>query len=66
MYLKPMKMALLLPWRNRGFLRPRYGLVDDDELSQRGSTMFITCDGLRLRATRQELMLIDAVPTGAD
>jgi len=66
MNLKPMKMALLLAWRHRGFMRPRYGLVDNDELLQRGSTTFITCDGHRLQATRQELLLIDAVPAGAD
>ena len=66
MNLKPMKMALLLPWRNRGFVRPRYGLVDGDELLQRGATTFITCDGHRLRATQQELLLIDAMPAGAD
>ncbi len=60
-----MKMALLLPWRSRGFIRPRYGLVDDVELSDRGSTMFITCDGHRLRATQQELLLIDGAPSMA-
>jgi len=57
--MKPMRMALLLPWRSRGFQRPRYGLVDDEELLLRGSALFVTCDGHHLRATRQELLLLE-------
>lgn len=63
--MKPMRMALLLPWRSRGFQRPRYGLVDDEELLLRGSALFVTCDGHHLRATRQELLLLEQATLAA-
>lgn len=63
--MKPMRMALFLPWRSRGFQRPHYGLVDDEELLLRGSALFVTCDGHHLRATRQELLLLEQVALAA-
>jgi hypothetical protein len=54
-------MALLLHWRSRGFLRPRYGLVDDEELLRVGSTALVCGDGQRLAVTRQELLLLEPV-----
>ncbi len=52
-------------WRSRGFPRPRYGLVDDEELLRLGSATFITGDGQRLVVTRQELLMLEPVESRA-
>ena len=66
---KPMRVALLLAWRSKGFTRPRYGLVDDEELLRTGRSIFLSADGLRLSATLQDLLLLqpaasDVEPSG--
>jgi hypothetical protein len=55
---KPMRLALLLEWRSRGFTRPRYGLVDDDELLLTGKSIFLSTDGQSLPVIRRELLLL--------
>lgn len=60
-----MRMALLLHWRSRGYLRPRYGLVDDEELLRLGTAAFNTRDGESLLVTRQELLLLEPVESHA-
>jgi len=55
---RPMRMALLLAWRSKGFTRPRYGLVDDEELLRTGRSSFLMTDGERLHATPQDLLLL--------
>ena len=56
------RVALLLNWRNKGFARPHYGLVDDEELLRTGKSIFLSTDGRLLSATRDDLLLLqDAV-----
>jgi hypothetical protein len=55
---KPLRMALLLSWRDKGFTRPRYGLVDDEELLRTGRSSFLCTDGQSLLATRNDLLLL--------
>lgn len=56
-----MRMALLLHWRSLGYLRPRYGLVDDEELFRVGTAALVCGDGEKLAVTRQELLLLEPV-----
>ena len=56
-----MRVALLLAWRSKGFARPRYGLVDDEELLRTGTAIFLTADGLRMHTTLQDLLLLQPV-----
>lgn len=58
---KPLRMALLLAWRSKGFARPRYGLVDDEELLRTGKANFLCTDGRMLLAMRNELLLLQPV-----
>lgn len=62
---KPMRMALLLDWRGKGYAMPKYGLVDDELLLRKGSAPFITTDGQRLIARRNDLVLLEAVSAPA-
>jgi hypothetical protein len=62
---KPMRMALLLNWRGKGYARPKYGLVDDELLLRKGSAPFIATDGQRLTALRSDLVLLKPVPAPA-
>lgn len=55
---KPMRVALLLQWRDRGYLRPPYGLVDDEELLRTGRSTFLGTDGRTLLAHRDDLLLL--------
>ena len=55
---KPMRVALLLQWRSRGYSRPSYGLVDDEELLRTGQSIFLGTDGRELPATRDDLLLL--------
>ncbi len=60
---KPMRMALLLNWRSKGYFRPHYGLVDDEELLRTGISTFLSTDGRHLPATSHELLLLqEATP----
>jgi hypothetical protein len=61
---KPRRMALLIQWRDKGYTRPCYGIVDDDELFLTGSSTFLGTDGKQLIATPNDLLLLDmaAVP----
>ena len=54
----PMRMALLLAWRSKGYSRPHYGLVDDEELLRTGTATFLSTDGQLLPATLQDLLLL--------
>jgi hypothetical protein len=56
-----LRMALLLNWRNKGYARPHYGLVDDEELLRTGKSLFLSTDGQRLPATRDDLLLLHLV-----
>ena len=58
---KPLRMALLLAWRSYGYARPRYGLVDDEELLRTGKSTFLCTDGRALPATRNDLLLLHPV-----
>ena len=58
---KAMRMAFLLDWRNKGFSRPRYGLIDDEELLRVGTTMLLMTNGERVVTRRQELLLLEHV-----
>lgn len=61
------RMALLLNWRNNGFARPHYGLVDDEELLRTGRALFLSTDGRLLPVTRNDLLLLhDTVAPGSD
>jgi hypothetical protein len=62
---KPMRMALLLDWRGKGYGMPKYGLVDDEVLMRKGSAPFIATDGQRLTARRDDLLLLEAASTPA-
>ena len=53
-----MRVALLLQWRNRGYSRPSYGLVDDEELLRTGRAIFLGTDGQQLPTTRDDLLLL--------
>lgn len=55
-----LKIALLLAWRSKGFSRPRYGLVNEEELQRTGRSTFHTPDGHQLRTTVKELLLLQA------
>jgi hypothetical protein len=59
---KPMRMALLLDWRGKGYAMPKYGLVDDALLLRKGSAPFIATDGQRLTARRDDLVMLETVP----
>lgn len=59
-----MRVALLLAWRSKGFTRPRYGLVDDEELLRTGRSTFLSTDGQRLSTTLQDLLLLQ--PAASD
>ena len=58
---KQLRMALLLNWRDRGYSRPRYGLVDDEELLRVGRSTFLSTDGQQLFARRDDLLLLQNV-----
>ena len=58
---KAMRMAFLLDWRNKGFSRPRYGLIDDEELLRTGTTMLYMTNGERVVTRRQEILLLEHV-----
>ena len=60
-----MRVALLLAWRSKGFARPRYGLVDDEELLRTGRSAFLTTDGQRLSATPHDLLLLQPAASDA-
>jgi len=63
---KELRMALLLNWRNRGYSRPHYGLVDDEELLRTGRSTFLSADGKQMSARRDDLLLLEHVTsTGA-
>ncbi len=53
-----LRMALLLNWRERGYARPHYGLVNDEELLRTGTAMFLTADGKQVMARRKDLLLL--------
>ena len=55
---KPLRVALLLAWRDKGFSRPRYGQVDDEELLRTGRSNFLCTDGRTLLVTRNDLLLL--------
>lgn len=55
---KELRMALLLNWRNKGYARPHYGLIDDEELLRTGKSIFLSTDGRQLTATLADLMLL--------
>ncbi|MEP7155674.1 MAG: hypothetical protein ABI905_07855 [Betaproteobacteria bacterium] len=55
-----LKIALLLAWRSKGFSRPRYGLVNDEELQRTGRSIFLTPDGHQLRTTLTDLLLLQS------
>ena len=57
-------MALLLNWRNRGYSRPHYGLVNDEELLRTGRSTFLSADGKQISVRRGDLLLLEHV-TGA-
>lgn len=52
------RVALLLNWRSKGYARPHYGLVDDEELLRTGRAIFLSTDGRLLLATRGDLLLL--------
>lgn len=52
------RVALLLNWRMRGYFKPPYGLVDDEELLRTGSATFLSGDGRQVVAQRNELLLL--------
>jgi hypothetical protein len=54
------RVALLLNWRSKGYARPHYGLVDDEELLRTGKSIFLSTDGRLLSATRDDLLLLQA------
>lgn len=56
------RVALLLNWRSKGYARPHYGLVDDEELLRTGRSIFLSADGQRLSATRNDLLLLEQGP----
>lgn len=58
---KELRMALLLNWRNRGYSRPHYGLVDDEELLRTGRSTFLSADGKQMSARRDDLLLLEHV-----
>jgi hypothetical protein len=60
----PMRMALLLAWRSKGYSRPHYGLVDDEKLLRTGTADFLSTDGQLLPATLHDLLLLQ--PAGPD
>ena len=55
---KQLRVALLLNWRSKGYSRPHYGLVDDEELLRTGKSTFLSTDGKQLSATRADLLLL--------
>lgn len=60
---KQQRVALLLNWRSNGYARPHYGLVDDEELLRTGKSIFLSADGQRLPATRNDLLLLEQGPS---
>ena len=58
---KAMRMAFLLDSRNKEFSRPRYGLIDDEELLRVGTTMLYMTNGERVVTRRQEILLLEHV-----
>lgn len=60
---KQRRVALLLNWRSKGYARPHYGLVDDEELLRTGKSTFLGTDGQRLSATRNDLLLLEQGPS---
>lgn len=62
---KQLRVALLLNWRGKGYSRPHYGLVDDEELLRKGETTFLSTDGRQLTATPTELLLLQDVVSDA-
>ena len=63
---QPMRMALLLAWRSKGYTRPHYGLVDDEELLRTGRAIFLSTDGQQLAATRHDLLLLQPSAPAAE
>jgi hypothetical protein len=61
MAIKPMRMALLLNGRDKGYARPKYGLVDDEILLRKGVATFLATDGQHLEAQRDDLVLLGDV-----
>jgi hypothetical protein len=55
---KPLRMALMVAWRSKGLSRPRYGLVDDEELMRTGKANFLCTDGQQMPATLHDLLLL--------
>jgi hypothetical protein len=60
---KQLRVALLLNWRGKGYTRPHYGLVDDEELLRTGKSTFLSTDGRKLTATPADLLLLQ-LPVG--
>lgn len=58
---KELRVALLLNWRSKGYARPHYGLVNDEELLRTGTSTFLSADGRQLAATRADLLLLQHV-----
>lgn len=58
---KELRVALLLNWRRKGYSRPHYGLVDDEELLRTGMSIFQSADGQLVPATRADLLLLQHV-----
>ena len=52
------RVALFLNWCGKGYARPHYGLVDDEELLRTGRAIFLSTDGRLLSATRDDLLLL--------
>ncbi len=61
---KELRVALLLNWRNKGYGRPLYGLIDDEELLRTGASTFLCADGRQLRATPNDLLLLQDASAG--
>lgn len=58
---RELRVALLLNWRGKGYSRPHYGLVDDEELLRTGKSIFLSTDGRQLPAIRADLLLLQHV-----
>jgi hypothetical protein len=53
-----MKMALLFERCDDDTSRPRYGLIDDEELLRHGRSIFLCTDGRRLIAGSNDVVLL--------
>ncbi|MBL8513716.1 MAG: hypothetical protein JNJ55_06965 [Betaproteobacteria bacterium] len=62
---KPLRMALLLDWRGRGYAKPKYGLIDDELLLRKGVAPFLATDGQQLLARKDDLVLLEPAPAAA-